>query len=307
MKTDGRLFVIVKGGLGNQLFQYAFYKNLQTISRNVILDLYWFKNGNRPLKLFEAFDLPEKNKQNELINSNQVRPKKPFIVRLINRILRKISKYHLEHFIPFETIVTENDIFHPKAYLYINSGILDGYWQSEVFFEDIKSQIPKIFKFNSIRNQSVLKIKSTILSSKRITSLHWRRGDYVGHKSLGIDLEQYFKKALSWLIKTKNINDVYVFTEDTEWVKNRLIEYGLDLKYHFISEKLDGHEDFHELYLMTLCTNNIISNSSFSWWGAYLNQNHNKTVCAPDTWTNSIKFKNRDSYRVPSDWIQIPI
>lgn len=183
---------------------------------------------------------------------------------------------------------------------------MSGYWQSEDFFSNIASEVPLMFKFNPIKNESVEKTTSLISNLRRNTSLHWRKGDYVGHKSLGLSLDKYFKRALTWMIETKKIKDVFVFTEDTKWVKEKLSAYGLNLTYHYLSEELKDHEDYHELYLMTLCENNIISNSSFSWWGAYLNQNSEKTVVAPNKWTK-IDYQMRFKKILPKDWVSISI
>lgn len=303
MDTDEKLFVRLQGGIGNQMFQYAFYRNLKFISRDVTLDLAWFKRGNRPLKIFDAFDLPEANKLDEYHESKIY---KPITVRLINRVLRKISKYELSTTKSLNRFIFENDDFYPQAYLHIKNATLVGYWQSEEYFSNIKSQIPKIFSFKQISNESVNAAKYRILNSHQNTSLHWRRGDYVGNKSLGLNLDKYFMRSLKYLINERNIKQVFVFTEDTDWVKKKLYSFGIVLNYYFISDEILRHEDFHELYLMTQCENNIISNSSFSWWGAYLNQKKDKIVCAPDKWTNvnySIRFKDI----LPIDWISIEV
>lgn len=306
-ENKNELIIKIQGGLGNQMFQYAFYRNLKAIGKHAVIDLNWFKkNKMRPLKIWQAFDLPENEKEIESFFLFSKLTDLPFLIKSINWILSKSTNYQLINLNKNKYHIKENDFFYSNAYVNIRKGYLDGYWQSEDYFSNITSEIPKLFKFNPIDNESVLKTQALILSSNRNTSLHWRRGDYVGHKSLGLNLENYFKRALNKMIETKSIKDVFVFTEDTEWVKEKFSDYGLNLNYHFISEALENHEDYHELYLMTQCKSNIISNSSFSWWGAYLNQNKDKTVIAPNKWTNTntnIRFKDI----VPSEWVEIEV
>ena len=307
MKTDDNILVVkLQGGLGNQMFQYAFYSNLKSLGKKVLLDSSCYKkNGARSLKIWEAFHLPEKKAILNLNNSKLLKYNSPFFIHFTNKILSFFNaNFNLS--IVENIQITENDIYYPNVYFNIRKGLLDGYWQSEFYFENIANIIPSIFNFNPIHNTSVLKLKLLIENTKDNVSLHWRRGDYIGHKLLGIDLEKYFMKALSLIIKSKQIKDVFVFTEDTKWVKNKLYSFDFNLRYHFISEILTTHEDFHELYLMTFCSNNIISNSSFSWWGAYLNQSVNKIVVAPKKWVKK-DYKILFNHIHPSEWYLVDV
>ena len=300
------IIVRMQGGIGNQLFQYAFYLNLISKRKNVYLDFSHFsKYSKRPLKIFEAFEFECPLAPSNIVNQYLQLRYPRFIYRLFNRPLRLISNYQIMNSNNIKYIFKENDNLHPEAYKYIRYGYLDGYWQSEIYFDNIIQNIPSIFKFKTVNNISVLQMKTRILNSNNNTSLHWRRGDYVGHKNSGINLESYFENSLKYMISKKNIKDVFVFTEDPKWVKQKLENYCLNINFVHVSEELSNHEDYHELFLMTLCKNNIISNSSFSWWGAYLNRYDQKMVIAPDKWTLSGDFIFRDSLRTPNDWIKV--
>ena len=301
------LSVIVKGGLGNQMFQYAFFKALEKSNKNVLLDLSWFnqfKVTNRPLLLDQVFNI---NLDSNLIRFDFVDFKRPILVmRIINRILRKTSSYQIINKKKEELIITENDHFHPENYFNFTKGFLDGYWQSEEYFSNIRDEIDAVFTFNIIEDVTVNKIEHDITKTKDSVALHWRRGDYIGHRILGLDLTKYMYNSLEFISNTKSITDVFVFTEDMDWVNNRLSEFGFNLKYHLVSSELRYKPDYYELYLMSRTKHNIISNSSFSWWSAYLNDNPNKVVLAPCKWTNK-NFNILYTNIIPREWFKIDL
>ena len=178
-----------------------------------------------------------------------------------------------------------------------------GFWQSEKFFKNIEKIIRKEFTLkNPLSNYANVvfeKIKSTPISA----SLHIRRGDYVlephtnaYHGVCGLD---YYQKAYEELVKKINSPfEIFVFSDDIEWVKENLRLPG---KMHFVSNP--NIPDYEEMFLMSCCTHNIIANSSFSWWGAWLNPNKNKIVIAPKQWFAN---KNEDAKDiVPESWIKI--
>jgi hypothetical protein len=174
--------------------------------------------------------------------------------------------------------------------------ILDGYFQSEKYFIDYKKEIVNLFNI-SIENKT--KIKDSFswwgLQEKPITSVHIRRGDYLNnpdfHPTCTIE---YYEKAI------KEIGDSYFIfvSDDIEWVKQNFKTNSNDYVFsNFNDEILD-------LTLMTMCDNNIIANSSFSWWGAYLNPNQDKKVIAPKKWFGP-KGPQDQSDIIPENWLII--
>lgn len=146
-----------------------------------------------------------------------------------------------------------------------------GYFQSEVFFQNCLDYIRDIFspteQFIEEKNK-----KYSFLNSKTV-SLHIRRGDYLNLSKIHpVISESYIKAALE---HCKNYDHLIIFTDDKEWA------HGLDLRDAFIVE---GQEDYEDLWLMSLCKNNIISNSTFSWWASFLNRNPEKKIIAPSVW-----------------------
>jgi len=177
---------------------------------------------------------------------------------------------------------------------------LSGYWQSENYFKDIKEIIRKDFKFRQKLTDQNLMIAKQILSSNSV-SLHIRRGDYITnadsvHSNCTVD---YYTRAMDYF-DSKLSNPIYfIFSDDIEWVKKNL---KIRNEHKFINHNkgLNSHNDMH---LMSLCRHNIIANSSFSWWGAWLNSNREKIVVAPEKWFKYDELSARDI--IPSSWVTI--
>jgi|DEB0MinimDraft_12_1074336.scaffolds.fasta_scaffold00025_45 hypothetical protein len=173
--------------------------------------------------------------------------------------------------------------------------IVNGFFQSEKYFIHNRAEILEFLKIPD----SILKIinekYSTILRT-RTTSLHVRRGDYVRHPNhYHQQTIEYFNEAIDRL---KDITDtVVIFSDDIPWCKN-------NLKYENVVY-ISDEKDYIEIYLMSLCENNITVNSSFSWWGAWLNQNENKVVIGPKKWFGPALAKYNANDIVPETWIKI--
>ncbi len=132
-------------------------------------------------------------------------------------------------------------------------------------------------------------------------SIHFRRADYLKHEiseTIGVQPLEYYYKAMSF-IKTKvNNPHIFIFSDDIDWVRNNL---KCDLNVSYVSN--NELKDYEELLLMSKCQHNIIANSSFSWWGAWLNKNDDKIVVAPKKWFNNSVINTKDL--IPIDWITI--
>jgi hypothetical protein len=149
---------------------------------------------------------------------------------------------------------------------------LCGYFQSEKYFFNFKKQIKELFK---IDNKTRAHLTDKYKLSTNTCSIHIRRGDYLKlqHVHPVIDIE-YYKTAVDIIGKDKQY---FVFSDDINWARNNL---GFITNPTFISD----NKDYEDMYLMSMCYDNIIANSSFSWWGAWLNENESKTVIAPKNW-----------------------
>jgi hypothetical protein len=172
---------------------------------------------------------------------------------------------------------------------------LSGYFQSENYFKEHRQEIIELLSPTEEILSKIEDLYGKILIQKTC-SIHVRRGDYVGlpnhHPVLDIE---YYKKAVD-IIGQDSV--FLIFSDDINWCKSN---------FDFISNKIfvDNLEDFEELYLMSLCDNNIIANSSFSWWGAWLNNRENKKVMGPKKWFGPSLQINDTKDLLPQTWISI--
>ena len=128
------------------------------------------------------------------------------------------------------------------------------------------------------------------------------RGDYLEGSAKGAWGEvctlYYYRRAMEYLKEKNRVSIVYFFSNDMQWVKENLM---LKDAVYVEREMFDAYEDWYDMYLMSLCKDNIIANSSFSWWGAWLNQNPDKVVIAPKVWNNLCDYQDI----CPPDWVRI--
>jgi len=182
---------------------------------------------------------------------------------------------------------------------------LRGFWQSEKYFLGHRKAILEEFSFKNSFSDENMKIATRIQETTSI-SIHVRRGDYVSNPgacktfaSLNID---YYQQAIRKInVNATNMLLVF-FSDDIDWVKKNIIGQ-LPNSYQYVIVNINKRsESYNDMHLMSLCKHNIIANSSFSWWGAWLNQNPEKKVVAPKRWF-LIDKNTIDLY--PKDWIKI--
>jgi len=262
------------GGLGNQLFQYAAARYLAEINNEELkLDLSEFKSY-------------------------------------------KLHKYSLKHFNIIEKIASQKDLKKVKnvneKYFHYNKNfkksgtniLLKGYWQSVKYFNGISNIIKTDFKVKSKLKGRNLSVSKKILDCNSV-SLHIRRGDYKpnSYKDQIFDVlnYDYYHSAISDLSKKEKNLIFFIFSDDHKWVKDNI---KLDFPIIIVNHNTAA-TNYEDLRLMSLCNHNIISNSTFSWWGAWLNCNKNKRIYAPKKWFNK-NAKNLNSKDIiPKQWIKI--
>jgi hypothetical protein len=296
----------IQGGLGNQMFQYAVARHL-AIKNNTELkmDISFFNNvGDNTYRKYrlDNFNIEENflsEKELKKIKRNNFHGQS-----LMQRILRKIF-IKLENRKPLikKTYITELSPAFEKKILEIRTKkniYLYGNWQSEKYFKNIKDTIIKDFSLKKEMTEKTKYFLSKIKKSESV-SIHIRRGDYVKNTKTkeyhGICSLDYYKKAIK-LTEERIKNPVFfVFSDDIEWVKNNLKTKN---PLTFVSG--NNMPDYEEMVLMSKCNHNIIANSSFSWWGAWLNSDPNKIVIAPKKWYNApVEIKDL----IPNKWITI--
>ncbi len=290
--------IIVKlfGGLGNQMFQYAFSRTLSFIKKDpdIRFDIEWFETNKVDTKRYFALDIfgIEKNFASitdlkKLKNSNG----------FFTRVLRKITKNRLGY---KKTHFTDASFDLMKALSQKNI-YLDGYWQKEKYFSEIKDNLNEIFEIKKQLPDSVIEAASLIKSTDSV-SLHVRRGDYVSDQKTfefhGVCDLSYYQKACEAISKKIKNPSFFVFSDDIAWCKANL---KLENAYFMDFEK----NDYSDLFLMSLCKGNVIANSSFSYWGAYLNKNPDKIVISPKKWFKNEEADKKTEGLIPKSWIRI--
>lgn len=281
------------GGLGNQMFQYAMGKSL-SIDKNCDLKLditTYDKLKNRPFEL-SIFDI-----ENQIANETTL-AKFSYKKNLFTRIQKKIDKLKS----PYKRVVIKEQNFNFDRNILdldVEKGIyLEGYWQSEKYFFHNSETIRKIFTFKpelSIENKKNIEL----ICNTNSISLHVRRGDYLNNKRLFTCSLDYYQKAIEYISKKVSNPTFFLFSDDPDWVKHNL---KISYDHHFIINN-NNNNDFEDMRLMSLCKHNIIANSSFSWWGAWLNNNHDKIVIAPKNWFKDNNINTDDL--IPENWIKL--
>ncbi len=181
-----------------------------------------------------------------------------------------------------------------------DNSYLHGYWQTDRYFADIQGQIRQDLRMITSSTKQNDKMAARIQKAQSV-SLHVRRGDYLGLAAHQVCTEKYYRNAVATMAEKKGIDPtVFVFSDDPDWAKD-----NLDLPCEKVVVDFNGPEaDFEDLRLMSLCQHNIIANSSFSWWGAWRNENRDKIVIAPDRWFGKGPLHNPDI--IPQSWLRVP-
>ena len=284
------------GGLGNQMFQYAAARaHSLRLDKALKVDTRDFSK----YKLHQGFELDKLfNVSTEIASGTDL---KLILSWQKARIMRRIFRRPQLKFLRHRNYVVEPQFGYWKGVNQLKDNTyLDGYWQSEQYFIEFSDKIRADFTFKlpfSKQNAEIAKY----IAQVNAVSLHVRRGDYVSNKKnafISVCSLDYYRAAIE---QTKSQVDkpvFFVFSDDIDWVKSNLV---LDKTTVFVSHN-DGSESFNDMRLMSLCKHHIIANSSFSWWGAWLNANPNKIVIAPKQWFAS---KLDDSDLVPANWLRL--
>ena len=280
------IIIRIIGGLGNQMFQYAYAKALRKKGYNLKIDITAFEtyklHGGYQLN---KFDLDLKEATKEEIKSFY---KKDIISQILNRL-------NIKH-----TIIKEKGLSFKRRLLKPSDNTyIQGYFQSEKYLSDI-TNINEIFTINNPISNYTNEIKKHILDSNNSCSMHIRRGDYINDPIFEVCEIDYYEKAMKFMEEKIGNMTYFVFSNDIKWVKENI--KAKNIIYINSDEPRIPHED---ILLMSLCKNNIIANSSFSWWGAYLNQNKEKLIVAPKKWFKTAKKIKQSKDLVPKSWIRL--
>lgn len=282
------IIIRMTGGLGNQMFQYALYLKLCSMGREVKFDditEYELDNA-RPVMLW-AFGLTYPRADQEEINKIT-----DGFLNLSHRIRRKLfGRKSLEY--------QEKNCNYDPQVLQRDPAYLTGYFQSEKYFMDVEEQVRRAFTFSEGiwkgQDEEIRRKMQNFLGQIQgceSVSVHVRRGDYLEKEEIygGICTVAYYKSAIEYMQRKRKESRFFLFSNDPEWVREWVnANYRGDNRFVII-EGTQEETGYLDLFLMSRCKNHIIANSSFSWWGAWLDENPRKRVIAPAKWANNQEF-----------------
>lgn len=295
---DKLIITRLAGGLGNQLFQYAAAKKLSLKTNTPMkIDLSSFIGYKLHEYSMSAFNIQENFASEE--ECLQLKNPRRTVVDKISKKLFLKAKDDKRFIYEEGNFSYDQRLFNVKPPVY-----LEGYWQSEKYFLEVEKEIRREFEIiipPSFENNEILKN----IQKNNSVSVHIRRGDYVSvpkftefHGTCSLD---YYNNAISY-IKQRVENPVfYIFSNDIPWSKEHLI---IDGKVIFVDIN-DDKTNYEDLRLMKSCKHNIIANSTFSWWGAWLNENSSKIIIAPQKWFKNKEMQAQIQDLLPENWIKI--
>lgn len=296
------IIVNLKGGLGNQMFQYATAYCLSVRNNTeLVFDLRLmekYKLNPPPRNPPRDFDLDIFKIEKKIASKKDLFkvlqfPKSYSIRKIISLILDKLNLLVIYE---KKRLLDKRILTSKKKNLY-----LDGYWQVENYFLNHRDEILNIYNFDSLKN-----IEKNINFIKRISPLNSicvnvRRTDFINNPEHNVVDIEYYKNAINKFKKLKGKDlEIFIFSDDLDWCKEN---FSFFKKTNYVEYDYAGKKFYNYLYLMTNFTNFIIPNSSFAWWGAWLSQKKKKTIIAPSKWSGLVP---KNMYEiVPDNWIKI--
>jgi hypothetical protein len=306
------IIINIKGGIGNQIFQYAFGRTLEMHGKTVKYDVTSFEGYrhefrlnyfNTKLNIATKNDIEIYKCHFNFNNSGKI-----FLNAknsLFGKVIRKLFKMYDACFYTCRPVVLEKYFF-DKRLFYCDNKYFDGYWGNKKYFgQTINILQREISLQHKYYNDDYIKLAEEIENSKiPFVSLHVRRGDYLWdvNQNIFVNLStDYYTKALAYVKEKIGDINVLVFSNDIIWCKSNFGDGFL-----YVDEQYNL-QDYHEFGLMKLCHHNIIANSTFSFWAAYLNKSPAKIIIAPQKWYVHKKFQKmyeKDIF-VPKGWIKV--
>ena len=288
MLGSNMIVVKIRGGLGNQMFQYAAGRMLALANTcELKLDLSWFKLSlsDTTARKYElgVFEIAE----------NFSSFTETAYLRLASAIPFLTPCYKKEASFNFDPSILKSGV----------NTYLDGYWQSYKYFQLIHDVIQNDFKFKYPLTGENIRFAEQVTADANSVAVHIRRGDYISNRNNvafhGICPLSYYSDAVERIRAQFAAAHFYVFSDDPSWVREN---FPCDSSFTIVDHNTPDNAA-EDLRLMTLCKHHIIANSTFSWWGAWLCRNPGKVVIAPQRWFNDPRMNSQDL--IPDTWIRI--
>ncbi|MBL4783981.1 MAG: alpha-1,2-fucosyltransferase [Cohaesibacteraceae bacterium] len=280
------------GGLGNQMFQYSLGRHLSLRHKlPLLLDTHLLETDN-----LRSYALGNYKLNAQLATTKELKAILPWPTRLPSKLA------WLPRWPGSMAYIRETKFdFDPSIFQRSGSMCLEGYWQSEKYFLEIEKQIRLDFELTQPISSNRQTVLEEIINTNSI-SVHVRRGDYVTNPVTnafhGTCSPEWYANSMNRMGALTTIPTYFIFSDDPEWAEKELPK---DRNIRYVVPQND-HRDYEDMHLMSKCKHNIIANSSFSWWGAWLNTNSKKRVFAPTRWFTNNSNNTRDL--LPEDWIK---
>ena len=286
----------LRGGLSNQMFQYAAARRLAHRHRTgVKIDASWYDSSHgatpRRYELDQLCITGELASGWETIGTDGVRNARP--IELPIALFRKAR--------PRYRFVSERTFrFDPDVLELPDDVCLFGYWVSERYFADIEDIIREEFQFRAPPSPANAARLDQLQSCESV-AVHVRRGDYASNPALtsihGLCSPEYYSRAVDRIRERVQDPVFFLFSDDLDWATDNVDLGGETI----VADDNRGDASSQDLRLMSAAGHNIIANSGFSWWGAWLNENPKKVICAPERWLSDPSYDTSDV--IPSSWV----
>jgi len=298
------------------MFQFALYRNLRDRRSDVFLDIHEYEEAReRSFDLDKAFAIAYRRFDYPiliwpLVNFDRymnAKGKRTSGVRgLFGKVSGGLSRRAENLYLSTFEHISDRQFFDPGYLSGIGRAYLEGYWQSPRYFEE--GDIRRAFSFSKPADPSVALLLERIQSSHSI-AIHFRRGDYAENPALtmiygNICTPAYYARAADLAMRRVGNPTFFVFSDDIEWVRHQSFVRELG---NIVEVEINHRNSWTDMMLMSKCKHNIVANSSYSWWAAWLNDNPSKMVICPSKWVNEgYEDKLSDlSEILPRDWIKI--
>jgi hypothetical protein len=283
VKVSRMVIVEISEGLGNQMFQYATGRALAIRQHSqLLLNLRWYKLTN-----YRSYGLCNFKIQTQEADYLTLFP----YLRKSQTVLRAITGQNSKNW-----VTPSSNRFDPSVLNRQGTTYLTGLFQSELYFQNCSDEIRREFQLKDDLPASLKDIQSQMGQTNSV-SLHVRRGDYTGVTLNNYALPTEYYLSAMRLVESRIKNPTFfVFSDDPEWVRSNLA-IGRSVVVSGV-----GARDYEEMHLMSSCQNHVIANSTFSWWGAWLNPKSDKVVVAPKQWFRQGSDLDTTDI-VPKSWI----
>lgn len=290
------IIIRLKGGMGNQLFQYAFGLSLaKKLNTSLRLDLSSLLDRSKGNFVYRNYDLSIFNVKATFLTSPSVLEK---VYRLKSSLITKMVRQSINkgrHFVKEVDFHYQQELVDQAT----TNSIYEGWFQSERYFDDVKGLLRKQFTFKAPllpRSQSLFHY----IQSSNSICLNVRRTDFLKVDNLNTTNKEYFLKAAEYLAQKIENPVFFIFSDDVKWCEENIV---LNHPAKIVDHKHKGIKFGNYLQLMSHCKHFIIPNSSFAWWAVWMNQYEGKMVVAPKNWFNDPSIETNDL--VPKNWIRL--